>query len=204
MLSPVPVALIKPTPFRGCQSRERAGNAKPPRFPRVRRHGAPRRGRSRHSREGMWHRSSRNRQALAARERPVERRHGACLARILVTGPGAENRREKHGHALGADHARGARALIPAAVSIHCCERRHPIERHRQRRITARRPQQRADGEAMRRQCFEPAHGNVEQALASRLFVMSLASSARTAWSSLHVGGEDRQLRAEFAAQLRQ
>ena len=43
--------------------------------------------------------------ALAAGQRPVERRHGASEPRIVVANPGAQNRAEHERQPLGAQHA---------------------------------------------------------------------------------------------------
>jgi hypothetical protein len=62
--------------------------------------------------------------ALAAVERAIERRHGAGNAGIFViVNPGAQDRTEQQRKPCARTMPRGPEASIPAAVSIHCCER---------------------------------------------------------------------------------
>ena len=42
---------------------------------------------------------------LPARQRPIERRHGPGMARIIVIDPGPQHRREHHRQPLRAQHA---------------------------------------------------------------------------------------------------
>ena len=95
---------------------------------------------------------------------------------------------------------------MPAASSIQCCERtRHGVERQREARIAPRRAHQRAHRVLVGRQRFQPAHQHVEQPLARRLFGhVGVAAGEHRAVDVLDVGGEDRERRAEFGAQLRQ
>ena len=99
---------------------------------------------------------------------------------------------------------RGPAAPMSAAVSIHCCERTaRRVERERQARIAPRRAHQRAHRLLVRRQRLEPAHQHVEQPLARRLLGhVGVAAGEHRAVDVLHVRGEDRERRAELAAQF--
>ena len=143
-------------------------------------------------------------QALAARELAVERRQRACVAcrrrhRPRCAAPGEQQRQ-----ALRAHHARGPAAPMPAAVSIHCCERTAmPLS------ASASGGLRRAERSSERTaswcgaSSFEPAHQHVEQPLARRLLGhVGDRAGQHLAVDLLDVGGEDRERRAELAAQV--
>ncbi len=99
---------------------------------------------------------------------------------------------------------RGPAAPMSAAVSIHCCERTaSPFKAKARPRIAHGRARQRAHRGLVRRQHFEPPHQHVEQPLARRLLRhVGIDAGEHGAVGLLHVRGEDRERRAEQAAQL--
>ena len=63
------------------------------------------------------------RPALSARERAVERGHGAGEAGIVIVHPGRNTCANKSASPCARSMPRGPAAPMSAAVSIHCCER---------------------------------------------------------------------------------
>ena len=98
----------------------------------------------------------------------------------------------------------GPAAPMPAAVSIHCCERTAMALR-----ASASGGSRRAERSSERTaslcgtEQFEPAHQHVEQPLARRfLFHVGIDLGQHLAVELLGMGGEDGERRAEFAAQF--
>ncbi len=99
---------------------------------------------------------------------------------------------------------RGPCAPMPAASSIHFCERTAmALSASAKARIAPRRAHQRAHRFLIRRQRLQPAHQHVEQPFARRLLRHVAAAGKHRTVDVLHMGGEDRQRRAEFGAQGR-
>ena len=94
---------------------------------------------------------------------------------------------------------------MPAAVSIHCCERTaKPVERQSERRTLPHRADERAHRLALRRHDFEPSHQHVEQPLA-RLFFRHVGHVLRQhgAVDGFEIGRKNRQRGRKLVAQLR-
>ena len=100
----------------------------------------------------------------------------------------------------------GPLAPMPAAVSIHCCERT-AIALSASASGGSRRAERSSERTASLcgAEQFEPAHQHIEQPLARRfLRHVGIDLGEHLAVELLDVGGEDRKRRAELAAQLGQ
>ena len=126
----------------------------------------PKRGTNRHRS------SNRFSAALAVRELPVERRHGAREPGIVVIDPHAVGARHHVDQSLRASAALQIRPPRPwPPASIQLAERSAiSLSASAKRRVAARGSRERTDRLAMRLQHFDPAHQDVEQTLARRRF----------------------------------